>query len=124
MITKTKAKLILPVNLTNKHGQTTHWKVSDYIRDIESYLDRPVDFILVNNEPPTQEQIDVYELEEGDGVLVKDDMLDSTDPRIMREPLLSTALVSFDKTDVRQKHRSFIRHDSKKLADCIAKIIS
>lgn len=120
-IVASKAKVIFPVNLTNKQGQTQNWKVSDYVKDVEVYLGKPVDIILVNNEPPTTEQVVNYKLEEGDGVLVEDDLKDT---RIIRESLISPQLVSFDKSDDRQKHRSFIRHDSKKIADCIEKIIS
>ena len=118
---ESKAKLILPINLTNKQGQTQNWKVSDYVNDIEIYLGKKVDIILVNNEPPTVEQTENYKLEEGDGVLVVDDLVDS---RIVRESLISPLLVSFDKTDDRQMYRSFIRHDSVKMADVIARIIS
>ncbi len=120
-ILESKAKIIFPVNLTNKHGQTRSWKVSDYVNDIEKYLGKKVDLILVNNESPTDEQIETYKLEEGDGVLVEDDFKDE---RVIRESLISPLLISFDKTDTRQMHRSFIRHDSKKLAECISKIIN
>jgi uncharacterized cofD-like protein len=124
IINQSKAKLILPINLTNKQEQTHNWKVGDYIKDMEKYLGKKVDFILVNNESPTKGQIENYKLEEGDGVLVQDDTEDSNDPRIIREPLLSPVLVTFNKRDAMQKHRSFIRHDSKKLAECIKKIIA
>src|SRR3990167_604299 len=30
-VQKSKAKIILPVNLTNKRGHTIHWKASDYV---------------------------------------------------------------------------------------------
>lgn len=119
-IKNSKAKLILPVNLTNKQGHTKYWGVSDYVRDIELHLGRKVDFILVNNNSPSKKQIEHYKLQEGDGVLVEDDM---TDPRILRVPLLSRKIVKFNEADAISQVRSFIRHDSKKLADCIAKII-
>ncbi len=119
-IRKSKAKIIFPVNLTNKQGHTMHWGVSDYVRDIEQYLDKKVDIILLNNKLPSSEQIKAYKLQEGDGVLVKDDMKDA---RIIRKPLLSHSLVVFNKADSIQGIRSFIRHDSKKLAECIKKII-
>ena len=35
MIHKSKAKLILPINLTNKQEQTHNWKVLNYVKDIE-----------------------------------------------------------------------------------------
>jgi len=119
-IGQSRAKLILPINLTNKLGHTTHWKVSNYVNDIEKYLGRRVDVILVNNEIPSPEQIERYQLQEGDGVLVEDDLKDD---RVVRESVLSHSLVAYSQADVLHNVRSFIRHDSNKLAKCIKKII-
>jgi uncharacterized cofD-like protein len=119
-VKKSKAKIIFPVNLTNKQGHTKNWKVSDYIKDIELYLGKSVNIILVNNEAPSQEQIKYYELKEGDGVLVPDDL---NDKRIVRASLLSHLFIKYSKADGLQNVRSFIRHDSEKLAECIKKII-
>lgn len=115
-----KAKIIFPINLTNKQGHTKNWKTSTYVKDIESYLGRPVDIILVNNELPSKEQIEVYRLQEGEGVLVENDLKDE---RVVYAPILSHALITFDKVDNIGSTRSFIRHDSKKFAECISKII-
>lgn len=117
---ESKAKIILPVNLTNKQGQTKNWNVSDYVKDFEKYLGKPVDFILVNNESPTVKQIEKYKLEEGDGVLVIDDL---QEPRVIRKSLISHTIVMHNKTDKIAANRSFIRHNSEKLAKCIQKII-
>ena len=119
-ISKSKAKIIFPVNLTNKQEHTKDWKVSDFLKNIESYLGKPVDFILINTEKPTKEQIENYKLEEGSGVLVKDDLKDD---RAVRVPLLSHSLIKYDKADVKSNIRSFIRHDPNKIASCISDII-
>lgn len=120
-ILKSKAKIILPVNLTNKQGHTQNWKVGDYVKDFEKYLKKPVDFILVNNKSPSKKQIERYKLEEGDGVLVEDDLKDS---RVIRKPLLSHLFVVQNKADKIGATRSFIRHDSEKLAKSIFNIIN
>ena len=119
-VIKSKARIILPVNLTNKQGHTTHWKVSTYVTDIEKYLGKSIDIILVNNEAPSREQSEVYRLQEGDGVLILDDL---EDKRIVRESLLSDLFIKYNKADTLQNVRSFIRHDSEKLAECISQII-
>ncbi|MEK7585977.1 MAG: gluconeogenesis factor YvcK family protein [Patescibacteria group bacterium] len=111
-IQKTKAKIILPINLTNKKIHTKYWKVSDYVKNTEKYLGRSVDIVLVNSESPSTAQMKRYKLKEGDGVLVEDDF---NDLRVMRRDLLSPALFNHK--------RSFIRHDSLKLAKCISSII-
>ena len=117
---KSRAKIILPVNLTNKLNHTTDWKVSDYVKDIEKYIEKSIDIILVNSQKPNKEQIKSYELEEGKGVLVKDDL---NDPRVVRVPLLSMKIFKLQKGDTIKAARGFIRHDSAKLAEVIANII-
>lgn len=120
VIRATKATIVFPVNLTNKHGHTLNWKASDYVSDIEQYLGRNVDVILMNNEVPTEEQVAHYKMEEGDGVLTLDDMSD--DSRVIRENLLSHAIVSYKKEDSIASTRSFIRHDKDKFAVAVGKI--
>lgn len=120
-ILESKAKIILPINLTNKLGHTTGWKVSSYVNDIEKHLGKLVDVVLVNNEMPSKEQIEYYKLQEGDGVMVVDDF---NDDRVVREALLSHLFVLYDKADSLQNVRSFIRHDIERLAKCIEKIIN
>lgn len=120
-ICDSKAKIILPVNLTNKLGHTTHWKVSNYVNDVEKHIGKLVDFILVNNEMPGEEQIERYELKEGDGVLVEDDFKDN---RVVRTDLLSRVIIEKNKGDIFLSARGFIRHDSEKMANSINKIIA
>jgi len=119
-IVKSKAKIIFPINLTNKLGHTTSWKVSSYVNDLEKYLGKSIDIILVNKEAPSREQIERYKLEEGDDVLIENDFKDK---RVIKASLLSN--IVFEKTisDVIPSVRGFIRHDSKKFAECIKKII-
>lgn len=119
-IRESKAKIILPVNLTNKIGHTTNWKVSNYVNSIEKYIGKLVDYILVNNDEPSKEQIERYRLESGDGVMVIDDFKDS---RVERVALLSHTIPLVIKEDFSPNTRGFIRHDSEKLANCIKKII-
>ncbi len=117
----TPAKIIFPVNLTNKKGHTEHWKVSDYVHNLETILKRKVDIILINNNQPSKEQVNAYALEEGDGVMVIDDM--NNDSRTVRAPLLSNQVIEKDKSDTIAHSRSFIRHDSTLFASAIEKLI-
>ena len=119
-ILESKAKIILPINLTNKLGHTMNWKVSNYVNDIEKHLEKLVDIILVNNQNPSKEQIEKYKLEEGDGVLVEDDFKDN---RVIRDALLSYVIPEAVIGDKTPNIRGFIRHDSEKLANCLKTII-
>jgi uncharacterized cofD-like protein len=119
-IIESKAKIILPINLTNKLGHTTNWKISNYVNDIEKYLGKLVDVVLVNDEIPSEEQIERYKLKEGEGFLVEDDFKDD---RVIRTPLLSHLVFERASADVFSSVRGFIRHDSEKLAKSIEKIM-
>lgn len=116
-----KGKIIFPVNLTNKQGHTLHWSVSDYVNDIEKYLGRRVDIILINSEEPSEEQINHYKMEEGDGVLTIDDMKEDT--RVIRENLLSKNIIGTHAKDAVSHLRSFIRHDKDAFRKAIEKLI-
>ena len=118
----TKAKIIYVANLTNKKGHTLHFKLSDYVNEIEKYIFRKLDYILVNSENPTKNQISYYEIYEGDGVMVVDDMQE--DKRIMRNSLLSHKIIIQNKNDKVSDTRSFIRHDSEKLKIVLEDIIN
>lgn len=120
-IRETGAKIVFPINLTNKQGHTLHWRASEYVAHIEACLGRPVDVILVNHELPSEEQVTYYKMEEGDGVLPEDDL--GSDPRVVRENLLSHAIISGEKADAVQGVRSFIRHDKEKFKEAIQKIL-
>jgi uncharacterized cofD-like protein len=114
-VLKSKAVKVFVVNLMNRKGQTTNFKVSDYIKEISKFIGGDVfDYILVNNEEPPEELIEVYR-EEGD--LVKNDM---DDPRVLAIPLLG-GLQKEEGNDLMK--RNLIRHDSQKLAEALIKIV-
>jgi uncharacterized cofD-like protein len=120
-IMESRAKIILPINLTNKQGHTLYWRVSTYVNDTEKYLGKLVDVVLVNNEMPSLEQLEYYKLQEGDGVLIENDFKDS---RVIGAPLLSHVVFDKDSADTISAVRGFIRHDSEKFANCVKDIIN
>jgi uncharacterized cofD-like protein len=112
---KTRAIKIFVVNLMNRKGQTTGFKLSDYMRELELFLGEGViDYIVVNSQRPPKELIDRYS-EEGD--LVECDLVDS---RVIQARLLG----SIDKANKRDLlKRNLIRHDSDRLARILIHII-
>ncbi len=57
----TKAKKVYVANLMNRHGQTTGYKVSDYIKEIVRYAGKDFfDLVIVNNEKQPNELIERY----------------------------------------------------------------
>ena len=119
-ILASNAKIIFPVNLTNKQGHTMHWNVREYVTHIEALIGKKIDYVLISNQFPSEEQVALYELEEGDGVLVVDDYEGGN---AVRAPLLSFILTKKNPSDIHPATRGFIRHDSKELANAIMNII-
>lgn len=117
----TKAKIIYIINLTNKKGHTLNWTTEDYVKNIEEYINKKIDYILINNEEPSEEQIKVYKLTEGDGVLVKNNI--KNDERVIKAPIISKIIAASGKADKISNTRAFIRHSSNLLKIEIEKII-
>lgn len=114
-IRESGAVKIFVANLMNRKGQTTGYRTSHYLRELVTLLERDVfDHILVNVQRPPKELIDVY-ADEGD--LVENDL---TGERVILAQLLGR-LAEAPKTDLLK--RNLIRHDSKKLAQEIMKIV-
>jgi len=115
-IIKSKAKKIFIANLMNRKGQTSSYKVSDYLKELVRFIGKDIfDYILVNKARPSKKLMDVY-AEEGD--LVVNDL---DDPRIILADFLSPPTKRGKKDLIK---RSLIRHDSKQLAKEIMKIVS
>lgn len=110
------AKKTFVVNLMNRKGQTTGFKVSDYLNEVVRFIGEDIfDFVLVNSQKPSQELIDVY-AEEGE--LVCNDL---EDDRIIPASFLGEPKETLKKDLLK---RSLIRHDSKKLAQELMKIVN
>ncbi len=114
----TEAKIIYIVNLMTKLGQTTNYKASDHVYDLEKYLGRKVDFIVMNNSLISNHLKRKYMAE---GEQEVDDNL-KNDKRVIRADLLSTYVFENAKGD--KLKRSLIRHDYYKLARVLNEIIS
>ncbi len=115
-IVKSKAKKIFVINLMNRKGQTTGFRVGDYLQKMAKYMGSDIfDYILVNNQSPPEELLDVYAEE---GTLVQNELNDS---RIVEAPLLGDP-DQMTKTDLVK--RNLIRHDPDKLATEIMKIVN
>lgn len=109
------AKKVFIVNLMNRKGQTSGFAVSDYLKELERFIGEDIfDFVLVNDQKPPEELIQIY-AEEGD--LVENDVKDG---RVR----LASLLGEVKKNNPRDLlKRSLIRHDSKKLAQELMHIV-
>lgn len=109
------AKKVFIANLMNRKGQTTGFKVSDYLNELERFIGEDIfDYVLVNDQKPPQQLIDLYASE---GDLVENDLKDD---RVRAASFLGEVKVGMKKDLMK---RNLIRHDSKKLASELMTIV-
>lgn len=114
---KTSAQIVYVCNLMTKSGQTDGLDIAGHVSEIERYIGRSVDAVLANNALPDAQLLSRYALEnelpvaKGDCSNIPVTFLD----------MLATEEVVTVKGDVLK--RSLIRHDSKKLAEALLKLV-
>ena len=114
-VKKSDAKKVYVVNLMNRKGQTTGFKTSNYVSELVRYFGKDIfDYILINVQQPAKDLIDVYREE---GELVENDL--------EGERIIPAYLLGRMATEARRDliKRNLIRHDSKKLAEELVKIV-
>ena len=116
VLRKTPAKKVFVANLMNRQGQTTDFTVSSYLKEMEKFIGSDIfDYIIVNNQRPPEPLIERYAEE---GKLIENDLRE--EERVIEAPLLGELKESY-KVDLIK--RNLIRHDSKKLAQELMKIV-
>jgi len=114
-IQKSDAKKVFVVNLMNRLGQTTGFKTSHYLSEIFQYLGKDIfDHILINTQKPPDSLIEFYSKQ---GELVCNDL---NDKRLVLADLLGP-MTEENRKDFMK--RNLIRHDCKKLAQELMKIV-
>lgn len=116
-IRQSRAKVILIPNLMTKRGQTTRYTATDHIADVEQYMGKKADYILVNSEVIPEDIVTFYKKYREHVVR---DTLDQN-RNVYRKHLLNDQI--FEKAKSDRAKRSFIRHDSKKIGSAIMEII-
>lgn len=122
-ISKCRGKLVFVTNMMNKMGESPRYAASNYLLDLAKYMPLSrVDYILVNNDFSVDRQVLLKYQEEG-AEMVKDDLdgLPLGKTKIIRTELLAKGVVKVERGDVIV--RSMVRHDGKKLARELVKIV-
>jgi uncharacterized cofD-like protein len=78
---KTKARIIVVLNIMTKRGETDGYSAEDFIREIELKMGRPCDVILYNDAPIPKRALFAYRLERKIRLSTKEL---KTDPRLVR----------------------------------------
>jgi len=117
-ITKGKGKIIYILNLMTKRGQTTDYFASDHISDLEYYIGRKIDLVIVNKTVMGNRVREYYN--KYDEKQIVDDL--PQDQFIKRENLLAKKIYHQNIAD--NTLRSLVRHDSGKLGRALWSIIN
>ena len=118
-IQKSKATVIYNCNLTNKRGETEGFDLDKYAQEINKYLgDDRIDLVIYPSGRPTKEMIVRYERKEGKGSIVSfaKNRISQRPYKIIKADVTSKTIIKKNANDLIAETRSFIRHDSKKLA--------
>ncbi len=106
---KTAAKKVYVCNLMTKHGETTGFTASMYLREIQKYADCIMDNVVLNSKVPKKSLLDQYRKEHS--FLVQND-LDEIE-KLQAKPVLANLL----------KEPILVRHDPDKLASVIMGLV-
>ncbi|MDB5163170.1 MAG: uncharacterized protein JWO54_733 [Candidatus Saccharibacteria bacterium] len=116
---KSKAKKFYVANLVSKQGQTDGFAVSDHAREIERFAGTPfLDYVLYNQEAPTEEIAKRYEEEGGYVTLADTDELSKMRYEAVGGNFLGS-MANDNGADTLIGKRSLIRHDAKAVAKLI-----
>jgi len=117
---KTKAKLIYVMNLMTKKGQTTNFRASDHIKEIEKYCGKKIDIVIINNGIAPEDILEWY-LVHGEKQVELDFNIKEMKRKIIEKDLIDRTEIVKNKAD--KIFRSILRHDSQKLAEVINNLI-
>jgi len=120
-IKKSKAKVIYNLNLMTKAGQTSNYKASDFINDLDRYIGRKPDYVIANNGSISSKIIDWYETYDEKTVEnnLRSDRFEGT---IIEGDVINRTQIEKNISD--KLTRSVLRHDPIKISKLLLEIIS
>lgn len=119
---KSKAKKVCVVNLMNKDFHTAGFGVTDFVKTLEKYIGgRIFHYVIYNTGRPDPRLLHRYE-REGEPVRIdKKNFSDFKNTKFIGGALISKKVPEFSSNDAVK--RSFIRHDFKKTARLLMKLL-
>jgi uncharacterized cofD-like protein len=121
-IKNSKAKVVYNCNLTNKKGHTDAFDVDDYIDSINKFIGKNrINYVIFNSNNPDKRLIEKYEKQEGGNFLVQffPEKNLQRKYKLIKGDFILNGEIKYSKADSLASTRSFIRHDSDKLAKAI-----
>ncbi|MEI7890788.1 MAG: gluconeogenesis factor YvcK family protein [bacterium] len=123
-IKKSKAIVVYNCNLVNKKGHTEKFTLDEYVDSINGYIgsDR-IDFVIFNAKKPDARLVKKYESQNELLVLFDEGRKLKRKYRVVRANILSDQKHEYSDSDALAFQRSFIRHDSDKLAKILMMLL-
>ncbi|MGK2896680.1 MAG: gluconeogenesis factor YvcK family protein [Candidatus Saccharimonadales bacterium] len=122
---RSRALKVYVCNLVTKPGQTTGYQVHDFADEIERLAGTPfLDVVLYNTEKPSEELLNRYAKTSELSVEWDEEALDERHYRAVGEKLLSRQVWNNTNasSDPLAESRTFIRHDSERVARAIMEV--
>lgn len=117
-IKRSRAKKVFVMNLMTKWGQTYGFSALDHIQLLEKYLGKSLDFIIVNDRKIPRRALFEYAKSKEEEV---GNTLKNSYYKVVVAPVAGSYITKKSLTD--SLTRSLIRHDSKRLAEVLNKIL-
>lgn len=122
-INQSKAKVVYNCNLVNKKGHTEKFFLENYVNAINRFLGQDrVDFVTFNSVKPSKWLIKKY-LKQGETLIQMKEERAERGYRVIRGELLGEMVKNIRSGDNLYAERSFIRHDSDRLAKMLMMIM-
>ena len=117
-INRSKAKIVYVSNLVTKAGQTTGMNAGAHVKEIEKYIGIIPDAVLVNTSSFSEDLVKKYSLKNEHPVSPECDELTC---KVISDDFIAKEEVVTQTGD--KLKRSFIRHDSRKLAGALMDLL-
>jgi len=109
-IKKTDAKIVYVLNIMTKWGETNGFCASDFVKTLLSYLKKDkIDYIICNDSPIKNSLIKKYQKEKSESVCIDESELKKYAKKIIFDDVVL--------------QKDILRHDAKKIARIIMKIV-
>ncbi|NTW27002.1 MAG: YvcK family protein [Candidatus Moranbacteria bacterium] len=116
-IKKSKAIVVYNCNLVNKSGHTEKFDLDAYVAAINEYIGKDrIDLVTFNVQKPTSHLVKKYASQGEALVPFDEEKMTNRTYRILRANVLSGQKIKYSLADRLALKRTFIRHDSDKLA--------
>ncbi|MCL4377935.1 MAG: YvcK family protein [Actinobacteria bacterium] len=119
-IISAKTKIIYIMNLMTKSGQTNNYKASQHLDSLGKYLGKKPDIVILNSGKISLDILEWYK-EHNEKIVENDLLKDRFTGNIIQSDLIDSYQFKQNTSD--KLTRSILRHDSKKLAKVIEKLI-